>query len=173
MLKGHTSIVSAVAFSPDGKLVVTGSNDKTARLWDTATGNPVATLAGHDGSVIAVAFSPDGKLVVTGSADKMARLWKVFSSVQALVEAVKASVPRCLSPAQRQQFHLGTVAPRWCHTRNLWPYADHGPTETQRSRPPYGPPAISWDELLIATWDRLTGWFTIEPAQNPPPPRTK
>jgi WD40 repeat protein len=72
----HEGPVDAAAFSPDGKLVLTGSADKTARLWETAGGKLVATLSGHEGLVRAVAFSPDGKLVLTGSDDKTARLWE-------------------------------------------------------------------------------------------------
>ena len=74
-LAGHKGSVSAVAFSPDGKLVLTGSYDHTARLWDAATGEAVATLTGHTDGVTAVAFSPDGKRILTGSADRTAMLW--------------------------------------------------------------------------------------------------
>ena len=57
----------SVAFSPDGKTVLTGSCDKTARLWDAATGQPIGQPLAHQGAVGAVAFSPDGKTVLTGS----------------------------------------------------------------------------------------------------------
>jgi roadblock/LC7 domain-containing protein len=73
-LSGRTDPVVAVAFSPDGKLVLTGSDDNTARLWEAAMA--VATLSGHTLRVNAVAFSPDGKLVLTGSDDNTARLWE-------------------------------------------------------------------------------------------------
>jgi WD40 repeat protein len=65
--------VRAVAFSPDGKWVATGSVDKTARVMEAATGREVARLT-HGGWVRAVAFSPDGKWVATGSVDKTARV---------------------------------------------------------------------------------------------------
>ena len=65
----------SAAFSPDGKQVVTASDDKTARLWDSATGKPLATLTGHEDVVRSAAFSADGKQVVTASCDKTARLW--------------------------------------------------------------------------------------------------
>jgi WD40 repeat protein len=76
---GHTDGVPAVAFSPDGKQVLTGSYDKTARLWDAATGALIRTFAGHTLGVRAVAFSPDGKHVLTGSGDSTMRLWNTQS----------------------------------------------------------------------------------------------
>src|SRR5712692_2327772 len=71
---GHTGSVRSVAFSPDGHLVLTGSVDGTARLWESQTGQPLATYQGHTDSVFSVAFSPDGHLVLTGSGDRTARL---------------------------------------------------------------------------------------------------
>ena len=54
---------------------LTGGQDKTARLWDAATGEPIGQPMAHQGGVSAVAFSPDGKTVLTGSGDGTARLW--------------------------------------------------------------------------------------------------
>jgi WD40 repeat protein len=75
VLQGHSAPVRAVAFSPDGTRVLTGSADKTARLWDAATGKVVKTLLGHTARVTAVAFSQDGTRILTGSDDSTAQLW--------------------------------------------------------------------------------------------------
>ena len=71
----HERTVQALAFSPDGKTVLTASFDSTARLWDTATGKPAGPIMRHEASIVSAAFSPDGKKLLTGGADQTARVW--------------------------------------------------------------------------------------------------
>lgn len=78
-LDGHQGYISAVAFSPDGKFIVTASADGTARVWSASTGKLITELNGHLLSVSSAAFSPDSKLVVTASADNTARVWEAGS----------------------------------------------------------------------------------------------
>src|SRR5207248_1006633 len=74
-LKGHTAGIGSVAFSPDGKRIVSGSDDETVKVWDAQTGQETLTLKGHTHWVISVAFSPDGKRIASGSFDKTVRVW--------------------------------------------------------------------------------------------------
>ena len=74
ILKHYGNIKSAV-FSPDGKCIVTASDDNTARVWDAATGRPLTEPLKHDGSIYSAVFSPDGKYIVTASMDSTARVW--------------------------------------------------------------------------------------------------
>lgn len=74
-LRGHESTLRTLSFSPDGRLVLTTSWDRTARVWNTETGEPVAVLRGHKDRVHTASLSPDGRRVVTASADGTVRLW--------------------------------------------------------------------------------------------------
>lgn len=77
---GHTNTVLSVAFSPDGWYLVSGSRDKTVRIWNVTTGEPLQTLEGHAMTAIrSVAYSPDGQQIVSGSWDNAVRVWDAVS----------------------------------------------------------------------------------------------
>jgi hypothetical protein len=81
---GHTGPVSSVAFSPDGKRLVSGSQDHTLKVWDAQTGQQTLSLKGHTGGVTSVAFSPDGKRLVSGSDDRTLKVWDAQTGQETL-----------------------------------------------------------------------------------------
>jgi WD40 repeat protein len=80
---GHTNAVTSVAFSPDGRYILTGSVDQTAKLWDME-GRELATFTEHLNAVNAVSFSPDGRRFLTASMDPVAKVWDAHSGEVAL-----------------------------------------------------------------------------------------
>jgi len=78
-LRGHRSYVYSVSFSPDGKFLASGSEDKTVKVWEVGSWREVATLRGHQDWVSSVSFSPDGKFLASGSGDKTVKVWEVGS----------------------------------------------------------------------------------------------
>ena len=78
-------MVLSAAFSPDGRRIVTASEDQTARIWDADTAKPLAVLSGHRGPVRIAAFSPDGRRIVTASLDETAHIWDAASGMQLAV----------------------------------------------------------------------------------------
>ena len=74
----HRAEISAVAVSPDSTMIAAAVNDRTARVWDATSGEPIASL-GHESEVLRVAFDPAGRRVVTASSDRTARVWHLPS----------------------------------------------------------------------------------------------
>ena len=85
--KGHELAVLSVDVSSDSNYVVTGSKDKSIKLWELSTGREIRSFLGHDHFVNSVDLSPDGKLLISGSYDKSVRLWDVPSGRQLFVSS--------------------------------------------------------------------------------------
>src|SRR5438552_11082267 len=75
VFRGHANWIFSIAFTPDGKQLVSGDRDGTIKVWDIDKGKELATFSGHDRAVWAIAISTDGKVLASGSEDKTVKLW--------------------------------------------------------------------------------------------------
>ncbi|NQT33887.1 caspase family protein, partial [bacterium] len=99
LLEGHTNFITSIAFSPDGKYILTGSNDRSARLWNVKTGREIRVFRRHSDFVTSVDFSPDSIHIVTGSLDNSIKLWELkkqrelmtFSELNCIAASVRFS----------------------------------------------------------------------------------
>ena len=77
ILQDHIGAVWSIAFSPDGCILASGSNDGSIKLWNVSMDEVLQTLTGHGQAVYSVAFSPDGRILASGSNDETVKLWNV------------------------------------------------------------------------------------------------
>ncbi|KAG2343552.1 WD40 repeat-like protein [Suillus weaverae] len=176
VISGHTRTVHSVSFSKDGTRIATGSDDRTVRLWDAATGQPVGVpLLGHTSSVTSVSFSPDGTRIVSGSRDNTVRLWDV-ATCQPIGEPLSGHINEVNSVS----FSLnGTriVSGSADKTVRLWnaatrqpigePLRGHTDRVSSASFSPDGTRIVSgsWDDT-VRLWDAGTGQPAGEPLRG-------
>ena len=101
--------VDGIAFSPDGKLLASGSADNTIKLWDRTSKREVRTLAGHTGGVKAVAFTPDGKGLASGSIDGNIKFWDVATGRELRNLAANGSVSTIAYSSDGRRFAAGNM----------------------------------------------------------------
>jgi WD40 repeat protein len=76
-LKGHTNIVLCLAWTADGKTLISGSSDRSIRTWNTTTWQQISVLTGHTNFIWGISISPNGRILASASQDKTARLWNL------------------------------------------------------------------------------------------------
>ena len=164
-LTGHAIGITSMAFSPDGSLLASGSNDFTARVWDLTTGASAARLTGHAGYVKSVAFSPDGAMLASGSFDQTIKLWDVatYAEIATLHESAGGVDGVAFSPDETSLAsgaNDGTI--------RLWDLATHSTRWVQPPLQHYYVHAVAYspDATTVASgsgdgtirlWDAATG----------------
>jgi WD40 repeat protein len=164
IFRGHEESVMSVAYSPDGRWIASGSDDRSIRVWDADTGAEQRVIRGHERSVKGVAYSPDGRRVVSGSDDKTVRVWDAATGAELLVLRGHGSwVWSVAFSPDGQRIASGS----WDHTVRVWDAATgaemcvlrgHEGRVTSVSYSPDGRRIASgaWDNT-VRLWDAETG----------------
>ncbi|KAJ7101983.1 quinon protein alcohol dehydrogenase-like superfamily [Mycena epipterygia] len=166
-LRGHTKIVLSVVFSTDGRRIVSGSYDKTIRVWDSETGGLVGEFEGHTKGVWCVAVSSDGKWIVSGSADATIRVWD--SENGALAGEFHGHTSRVNSVAVSPDSKW-IVSGSKDNTVRLWDletgvvagvFEGHRNCVTSVAFSPDGKNIVSGShDMTVRVWDSVTGLLT-------------
>jgi WD40 repeat protein len=160
---GHSDLVTAFRQSQDGRRAVTASRDRTARVWDLATGKETAVLQGHTDEVVEAAFSPDGTRVLTASKDGTARVWTEWGSQIYVLGGHQSGLVTAAFDKTGQ--HVLTVASN-DPIAKLWRLAADGDPNVIRHNNDYGYLYASHDgsrfvlnnnDQEVSIWDAATG----------------
>ena len=172
-INAHSDWVRCLGFTPDGTKLASGSFDKTIKLWQLATGQPIYTLANRLKGVFALAVSPDGKLLVSGSWDEKIELWNLETGtlIRKLIQP-QASV-RSLAISPDSQTLIGGSLDRSIF---LWSLPDAVVTKTILDREPVAVISLSADGKILAStgddgivkiWSLATGEIITQSIGNP------
>ena len=133
---GHSGPVWVVAFTRDGKVLASGSQDGTVRLWEVSTGRQLRVIAGHRASISSLGFSPDNQLLASGSLDATALVWDVGActanakpgrnklsrnELELLWAELQAEDPAKAYVAIRQLAAHPEIVCRFCRSSSSWP----------------------------------------------------
>ncbi|KAF7984961.1 hypothetical protein HWV62_9903 [Athelia sp. TMB] len=162
--EGHSSTVRSISFSPDGLKIVSGSEDKTVRVWDRQIGETTLLLEGHRGTVNSVAFSPDGLKIVSGSNDGTVRVWDGLTGLPALlIEGYRGAVNSVAFSPDGFKIISGSndsTVQMWDGLTGQLALLLEGHTDTvlSASFSPDGSKIVSGSEdETVQVWDGLTG----------------
>ena len=92
ILKGHEDYIGCLSYSPDSKIIASGSKDQTVRLWDVKTGKHIRTLTGHQDNITFLSFSPDGSTLISGSSNMTINFWDIVSRELKLPFAIQGVI---------------------------------------------------------------------------------
>ena len=164
IIQGHKQIVTSLALSANGKLLVSGSRDKTIKIWDARSGKEILTLTGHIGYVNSVAITPDSKTIITGSQDTTIKLWDIQTGKEirtlrghtSLVDSVALSpdgraIASCSWDTTIRVWDLGSGQLRW-------EFIGHSARVLSFAISPDGRILVSGSlDTRIKVWDLQTG----------------
>jgi WD40 repeat protein len=174
-LRGHAGAVTAVAFSPDDRLLASGSADRTVKLWDVTTGKEVRSLAGHTARVTTAAFRSDGKLLASAGADRVVKLWDPATGQElrsleghagSITDVVFSPDGRRLASASEDKsvrlWDVGTGQPALVFTRHEGPVhgVDFSPDGKRIASVSAPGGAILWDAITGEVAFSLAGGST-------------
>lgn len=153
--RGHHGHIPGLAFSPDGKQLVSGSADETVRLWDASDGKLLRTFKGHTGAIFSVAFHPGGNQVASGSYDQTVKLWDLEAPTEPSIIKPKelAGLYRAEFSPDGRWFLLSGFSPSRDKLKNpieIWDLETKKPIRSIRSLQPAANAVFSPDGKRLA-----------------------